>query len=492
MQESAHLTSMTAIAADIDPAVEKVIRRCLDPDPAKRPGHRARRHGRASRRRSAGRRARRRRNAVARNGAGRGHGRRHGAQVFGALPGAGRARPAGRHPDARRRAPRWCTRSSINRPTCWRTRRREIAASFGYPAKPADSAVWLEHRGELWLTFSGLPAPRQVGRVAGVGGADPRRLSRKSACPEGRPVRATWRTTILRRTCRAWSRAVLDGNGRLRDFSGHPASTDAALSPARFRRDGLPRRCAGSRRLHRDSAPRCFPPRRSTGARPGKDRIRIIPNTELTLDVAWWKGRVVQCACSVSLHAARRAAAARNVIRRQVGNGGFQIPALWLGCILRAAACACATGDSIARIIRAPGASRPPVSCCRPSPGREASTRRASTDLLDLGLHRDRAKGCFWRAVLWLVYLALEPAVRARWPHSIMTWNRVLAGRWLDAQVGFAHPDRRGGGCRPLGVFQDGVLPQGRRAFELGCVVDAAHGHPPVDRLPGLEPRWTL
>ena len=26
--------------------------------------------------------------------------------------------------------------------------------------------------------------------------------------------------------------------------------------------------------------------------------------------------------------------------------------------------------------------------------------------------------------------------MRARWPHSIVTWNRVLAGRWGDAQVG--------------------------------------------------------
>jgi hypothetical protein len=33
------LTSMTSIAADIDPAVEKAIRRCLDPDPAKRPAN---------------------------------------------------------------------------------------------------------------------------------------------------------------------------------------------------------------------------------------------------------------------------------------------------------------------------------------------------------------------------------------------------------------------------------------------------------------------
>src|SRR5664279_2286631 len=37
LQDSVHLTSMTSVAADIDPVVEKVIRRCLDPDPTKRP-----------------------------------------------------------------------------------------------------------------------------------------------------------------------------------------------------------------------------------------------------------------------------------------------------------------------------------------------------------------------------------------------------------------------------------------------------------------------
>src|SRR4051812_43354370 len=37
-QESAQLTSISAIATDVDPSVEKVIRRCLDPDPARRPG----------------------------------------------------------------------------------------------------------------------------------------------------------------------------------------------------------------------------------------------------------------------------------------------------------------------------------------------------------------------------------------------------------------------------------------------------------------------
>jgi len=38
--------------------------------------------------------------------------------------------------------------------------------------------------------------------------------------------------------------------------------------------------------------------------------------------------------------------------------------------------------------------------------------------------------------VFWLLYIALEPAVRARWPHSIVSWNRLLVGKWLDSQVG--------------------------------------------------------
>jgi serine/threonine-protein kinase len=41
-------------------------------------------------------------------------------------------------------------------------------------------------------------------------------------------------------------------------------------------------------------------------------------------------------------------------------------------------------------------------------------------------------------AITWLLYLSLEPALRSRWPQSIVTWNRVLKGQWSDAQV-WAH-----------------------------------------------------
>ncbi len=39
-------------------------------------------------------------------------------------------------------------------------------------------------------------------------------------------------------------------------------------------------------------------------------------------------------------------------------------------------------------------------------------------------------------ALLWLAYIALEPVVRRLWPRSLITWTRVLSGRWRDPLAG--------------------------------------------------------
>lgn len=36
-------------------------------------------------------------------------------------------------------------------------------------------------------------------------------------------------------------------------------------------------------------------------------------------------------------------------------------------------------------------------------------------------------------ALAWIFYLALEPYVRRIWPHTLISWTRLLAGRWQDA-----------------------------------------------------------
>jgi serine/threonine-protein kinase len=39
-------------------------------------------------------------------------------------------------------------------------------------------------------------------------------------------------------------------------------------------------------------------------------------------------------------------------------------------------------------------------------------------------------------ALMFMLYLALEPFVRRRWPQAMISWTRVLAGRWRDPLVG--------------------------------------------------------
>ena len=42
----------------------------------------------------------------------------------------------------------------------------------------------------------------------------------------------------------------------------------------------------------------------------------------------------------------------------------------------------------------------------------------------------------FGGAFTWVLYLALEPPIRRRWPTTLITWNRLLAGRFTDPLVG--------------------------------------------------------
>jgi serine/threonine-protein kinase len=41
-----------------------------------------------------------------------------------------------------------------------------------------------------------------------------------------------------------------------------------------------------------------------------------------------------------------------------------------------------------------------------------------------------------WSALCWLLYVSLEPYVRRRWPWRMVSWNRLLAGRFRDPMVG--------------------------------------------------------
>ncbi len=46
------------------------------------------------------------------------------------------------------------------------------------------------------------------------------------------------------------------------------------------------------------------------------------------------------------------------------------------------------------------------------------------------------ATSLFNAALIWTVYLALEPYVRRHWPHSIISWSRLINGKLRDPAVG--------------------------------------------------------
>jgi serine/threonine-protein kinase len=46
------------------------------------------------------------------------------------------------------------------------------------------------------------------------------------------------------------------------------------------------------------------------------------------------------------------------------------------------------------------------------------------------------ATALFYGVVIWMVYLAVEPYVRRRWPQSLISWTAVLSGRFRDPVVG--------------------------------------------------------
>lgn len=51
-------------------------------------------------------------------------------------------------------------------------------------------------------------------------------------------------------------------------------------------------------------------------------------------------------------------------------------------------------------------------------------------------LMRAVALSLFDAAMMWLLYVAVEPYVRRRWPHLLIGWSRLFAGRWRDPMIG--------------------------------------------------------
>jgi serine/threonine-protein kinase len=221
----------------------------------------------------------------------------------------------------------------------------------------------------------------------------------------------------------------VDGHGRMDSFSGVPDDRGPLVPPVDpavvFRAARL------DPAAFHEVPPTLTPKHASDAVRAWKGPHPVIPNTELTLQVTFWKGRVTQAELQYPYMqaAARRTGPSSSQHVQQVVTLTVQfIGTLLLALIARKnwkqgrtdrqGALRLAGARLLAGMVVWAGLVHP-VAGAEMADALEA----AFSDLLGTA------------AFLWLVYLAVEPAIRARYPHAMVTWNRLLAGRWLDAQV---------------------------------------------------------
>jgi predicted Ser/Thr protein kinase len=429
MQEAAQIISMTSTAADIDPAVDKIIQRCLDPDPAKRPA-----------------------SALSVLAALPGGDPLAAALAAGETPSPEMVAAAGKVEGMPRHFSIPClalvvvfifavipirqVRTAMvhggldQPPDVLAHQGREIATSFGYTAKPADSAVWLEHRSQVLGLLRGQPAPRNWDQMLAWEPAI-RAIYRESPAP----LRADPFGRVDSDSPPPLTRGMVtiseDGNGRLLEFRAVPLGNQPAAAPVT--QDAIFRAMRLDRAAFSESAPTLQPGAPFDERRAWKGPHPHLPNATLAVEAAWWQGRVV--AARVIYPRNQRTAAAPSQGSRSIDLGSIWIPALMALATFfvillarrnwhkqradRQGAYRIAVAVFILGAIRWAGAVHP----------------IASGDMVDLATSA-AADWLMDAVTLCLVYLALEPEVRARWPHSIVTWNRVLAGNWLDALVG--------------------------------------------------------
>jgi serine/threonine-protein kinase len=430
LQESAQLTSMTSIAVDVDPTVEKVIRRCLDPDPSKRPlsplsvaaalpgGDPLAEALAAGEMPSP--------ELVAASGKLEGLERRFSvpllittvACLFAAIPMHTNAvaelhAPLDIPPDALQH------------------KAREFAASFGYPERPADSIVWMEHRQKTVAAMAKLPEPRNweewlasESPIQAVIRESPKPLAAK---PDG----------IVSETNPApveegMAKIVVDGGGKLLLFEMVPRSAQpvepvpvdvvfraAGLDVAKFT-EGTPG----------DSLPRF----RYDLVRSWSSPHPLIPGVTEEVEIAWLKGRVAMARFSPRFPDGKSKEnkdpkSQSSLWYLELFSNGAAAVGMFF-CILMARKNWKTNRCDRRGAIRVGG-----VILIAGLLVWGAKVHVAGVELISawLGAAGDWLFGAL---AVWCLYLALEPAVRSRWPHSLVSWNRLLAGNWMDAQVG--------------------------------------------------------
>jgi len=428
-QESGQLTAMSSIAADIDPAVEHVIRRCLEPDPSKRPD-----------------------NALLVSAALPGGDPLAAALAAGETPSPELVAASGKTegmaikyaflcagvvlagviatPILKQRTEAFLQTPLDYPPAVLQQKAREMAAGFGYPQRPVDTAFWMNQGLELITYLDRLQAPRDFRKWLGAE-APAVAVYRESQKPLIAQPSGNVTETNPPLNAPGSLELTTDVDGRLRGFLAVPLSGVDAW-PAAVTADAV----FGAAQLNpaqlTEIAPTELPTVPVDTRRAWKGPHPAIPGLNLRVEMGWFKGRLTFMRVLYPWNTAGTPVRTNPVI---ADLQGILLPVLF-GLAMVFAVLLARSNWKKQRADRrgafTVGMAMFGLTFC----GWAASVHFvASASMLSVALNG--LSECLATGVLFMVlYLALEPALRVRWPHAIITWNRILAGRWSDPQVG--------------------------------------------------------
>lgn len=432
LQESARMAAISSVAPDIDPSVETVIRRCLEPDAAKRPATAlavaASLPGGDPLAAALAAGDTPSPELVAASGVTEGLPLRHSVPLALGLIAAIFAVPFVRNGvELHSIVPLELSPDSLA------VKIREHAAAFGHTELPADRKYNLHWAPEIiGAARRQVKTPEEKRRFFE---AEPpivlgyRESPTLLIAPPDGDVTATNPAPLVSGMIEAW----VNSKGQLRRFMAVPDQANVGSAPSDIDPEAIARATGFDLAAWQETPPRWTPLYAFDRIRAWKGRHPSLP-FEITVQAAAWRGRITHVeviwpwsqpdrlpnASRRSFGAFMRSATARVV----------SILVFLFSAFLAARNFRLGRGDRR-------GATRIAFATLILSAATWALSAHWIPDatLIDI-LIRNAEQWLSSALLIWVLYIALEPAVRSRWPHSIVSWSRVLAGRWNDPLVG--------------------------------------------------------